>query len=147
MLLCSSAFSSALASGIISETVKTADAIKSCNIFTSRDDFALWDKTLEGFELLGVEVGFLRARLHKLVKLAIQSREMQESKRYTQATVEHNLADEDIRTPEMKLLEKHQVRMRLNIEMKALNMHWHAATKKKLMLLHLINILKTSFEY
>nr|XP_027112473.1 B3 domain-containing protein Os01g0234100-like isoform X2 [Coffea arabica] len=101
--------SCALASGIISETVKIADAIKSCKILTPQEDFALWDKTLEGFELLGMEVGFLRARLNKLVKLAMRSRKIQESKRYKQARIEHYFVTEEVETLEKKLKEKHQV--------------------------------------
>ncbi|KAL3515267.1 hypothetical protein ACH5RR_022169 [Cinchona calisaya] len=91
------------------DSVKIAEAIKSCKISTSHDDFALWDKTLAGFELPGMEVGFLRTRLEKLVKLAIQLGELQESERYKQAMVSHNLEEEEIRSLEMKLLEKHQL--------------------------------------
>ncbi|CAI9117467.1 OLC1v1018865C1 [Oldenlandia corymbosa var. corymbosa] len=62
--------SGSLAAKFISDTVKIADAIKSSNISTPQSDFALWDKTLAGFESLGIEVGFLRARVTKLSRLA-----------------------------------------------------------------------------
>ncbi|KAE8695358.1 B3 domain-containing protein [Hibiscus syriacus] len=59
--------------GIISETVRIADAIRGCKLTTSRDEFDRWDKTLKAFELLGVNVGFLRTRLQHLVNLAFES--------------------------------------------------------------------------
>lgn len=39
-----------LATGIILETIKIAEYISGCKISTSSDDFAMWDKTLEGIE-------------------------------------------------------------------------------------------------
>ncbi|KAL2460237.1 B3 domain-containing protein [Abeliophyllum distichum] len=71
-----------LAAGIISETTKIANYIKGCNLSTSSDDFATWDKTLEGFKVLGMDVGFLRSRLSYLVSIATKMRETLGSKRW-----------------------------------------------------------------
>lgn len=64
-----------LATGIILETIKIAEYISGCKISTSSDDFAMWDKTLEGIE------GFLRSWLSYLMSLAVEIRETSESKR------------------------------------------------------------------
>ena len=55
-----------LAAGIISETVTIADAIRASNLTTCRENFTNWSKTLKAFQELGMNVGFLRARLGKL---------------------------------------------------------------------------------
>lgn len=95
-----------LAAGIILKTVQIAEKIKACEISTPLEDFAVWDKTLEGFELLGMEVGFLRAQLNKLILFAIESEESPSAKRYMEA----------------KLVELQQVRTRLETEIQTLNM-------------------------
>ncbi|KAI4342354.1 hypothetical protein MLD38_026991 [Melastoma candidum] len=55
-----------LAAEMISETVNIAEAIGSCSASTPREEYEVWDRTLQGFELLGMKVAFLRARLEKL---------------------------------------------------------------------------------
>ncbi|CAK9150780.1 unnamed protein product [Ilex paraguariensis] len=87
-----------LVAGIISETVNIADAIKACKLSTSRDSFEAWDKTLKGFEALGMAVGFLRARLNRLVILSYETPMVIESKR-----LERMQAEEEMRTLEEKL--------------------------------------------
>ncbi|XP_009778964.2 B3 domain-containing protein Os01g0234100-like isoform X2 [Nicotiana sylvestris] len=100
-----------LAAGMITETVNIADAIRASNISTSRDYLEAWDNTLKGFECLGMEVGFLRARLNKLVSLSSEPQQILESKR--NELVE---AKEEMRNLETKLLKVKQVIKNLDSE-------------------------------
>lgn len=88
-----------LAAGIISETINIADAIRSCKICTSQDHFSTWEKTLKAFEVLGMNVGFLHARLEQLVNISVKS------KRYKEARLERAHAEEEKQTLEAKILE------------------------------------------
>ncbi|KAK9039654.1 hypothetical protein V6N11_014850 [Hibiscus sabdariffa] len=91
--------------GIISETVRIADAIRACKITTSRDEFDSWDKTLKAFELLGINVGFLRTRLQRLVNLAFESDGAADTRRYFEAKTERAQTENEIRNLEAKLTE------------------------------------------
>ncbi|XP_052184588.1 B3 domain-containing protein Os01g0234100-like isoform X2 [Diospyros lotus] len=86
-----------LIAGIISETVNIADAIKASKITTSRRHFTTWDKTLKAFEDMGMDVGFLRARLDRLLSLVIEQ-EVLEAKKLERSQVEA-----EMRTLEVKL--------------------------------------------
>ncbi|KAI3906623.1 hypothetical protein MKW98_009531 [Papaver atlanticum] len=60
-----------LVAGMICETVNISDAIQSSQVSsTSRDVFQLWRKSLEAFEHLDMNVGFLLPGLDELTKLA-----------------------------------------------------------------------------
>ncbi|KAL6963995.1 hypothetical protein U1Q18_035001 [Sarracenia purpurea var. burkii] len=111
---------STMAAGIISETANLADAIRACKISTSLDDFATLEKTLEALEMLGMDVGFLRARLSWLVGLALELTEAHGWKRYEEARVERDRIEEEIGLLERKILELKQGRSRLSDEMEAL---------------------------
>ncbi|CAK9181251.1 unnamed protein product [Ilex paraguariensis] len=87
-----------LVSGIISETINIADAIKACKLTTSRDDLEIWDETLKAFEALGMAVGFLRTRLNRLFSLSHETGKVIESKR-----LERMQAEEEMKTLEAKL--------------------------------------------
>ncbi|KAE8655147.1 AP2/B3-like transcriptional factor family protein isoform 3 [Hibiscus syriacus] len=90
---------------IISETVRIADAIRACKLSTSRDEFDSWDKTLKSFEMLGMNVGFLRTRVHRLVNLAFESEGAAEIRRNNEAKTERAQAENEIRNLEAKLTE------------------------------------------
>ncbi|CAL2279050.1 unnamed protein product [Prunus armeniaca] len=66
--------------GVISETINIADAIRPCKITTSEGYFSTWNKTLIAFEGLGMNVGFLRARLDQLAILASKSKRFKEAR-------------------------------------------------------------------
>ncbi|XP_074317886.1 B3 domain-containing protein Os01g0234100-like [Silene latifolia] len=60
--------------GIIMETITIADAIKDCASSMSIEDLPIWEQTLKmweqtlkGSELLGMKVGFLRAKLNLML--------------------------------------------------------------------------------
>ena len=81
-------------------------ALKNCICTTtSQHDFAIWDKALEASEMLGMEVGFLCARLNRLITLALEATEGLESKRYEEARVERDRAEEEMSSLVQKLLE------------------------------------------
>ncbi|KAM7250228.1 hypothetical protein ACFE04_022111 [Oxalis oulophora] len=82
--------------GTIREIVNIADALSNCKLTTSRDDFSCWEKFLKAFELLGMNVGFLVARLNKLVKLAFESEGGSSTRGYAaaEAKTEKNIAEE-----------------------------------------------------
>ncbi|KAL5557028.1 hypothetical protein UlMin_039264 [Ulmus minor] len=91
--------------GTITETVHIANAIKSCKLTTSRGDFAAWDKSLKAFELLGMNVGFLRARLCQLAGLAYDSEISMEARRYVESRTERARAELGLDNIETKLAE------------------------------------------
>lgn len=109
-----------LAAEIITQTVNIAEAIRACNLSTSQADYEIWDKTLKGFELLGMNVGFLRARLNRLMSLAFNSEESEESKRLQEVGIEQARAEEEIRTLELKLLTLKEAVERLDSEAESL---------------------------
>lgn len=96
---------SKLVAGIIGETVNVADAIKGCKLTTSWDEFAVWEKSLKSFELLGMKVGFIRHRLHKLRGLAFETQGASDFKNYLGAISKRIHAEDEIRNLEAKLVE------------------------------------------
>ncbi|XP_024165854.1 B3 domain-containing protein Os01g0234100 isoform X2 [Rosa chinensis] len=106
---------SSLVAGIISETVNLSDAIRACKITTSECDFWTWDRTLQASEMLGMNVGFLRARLDQLASLASKSKLCKE------ARLARDQAVKDMITLEAKLVRAREVINRLNFEIESLN--------------------------
>ncbi|CAL2279053.1 unnamed protein product [Prunus armeniaca] len=104
-----------LVAGVISETVNIADAIRACNITTPEGNFSTWDQTLKAFQGLGMNIGFLLARLDQLVSLASKS------KRFKEARLEKDQAEEEMRSLEAKLLEVKEAVSRLESEIETLN--------------------------
>ncbi|KAK3024511.1 hypothetical protein RJ639_043703 [Escallonia herrerae] len=91
-----------------------------CKLSTFIDGFSIWGKTLEAFEVLGMEVGFLRARLSQLVNLAFKSTESDESERHKEARLERDCAEDEMRSLNIKLSELKQAKVRLDDDMEAL---------------------------
>ncbi|XP_060168244.1 B3 domain-containing protein Os01g0234100-like isoform X3 [Lycium barbarum] len=104
-----------LAAGMITETVNIADAIRASKISTPREYLDTWDNTLKGFECLGMGVGFLRARLSKLVSLSCELKNILASKK-----VELAEAKEEMRNLEEKVLKVKQVIKNLDSDTEAL---------------------------
>ncbi|KAM7268759.1 hypothetical protein ACFE04_010925 [Oxalis oulophora] len=105
-----------LVAGIISETINIADAIRASKLTTSRDDFKIWDKTLKAFSDMGMNVGFLCARLEKLVNFPLVSKRMEE------AEVEKLCAEQEKKLLEGKLLDLNKKIIKLQSEIKTLEM-------------------------
>ncbi|KAK6798431.1 hypothetical protein RDI58_006134 [Solanum bulbocastanum] len=97
-----------LVAGMIFEVVNIADMVRACKLTTPRKEFDKWDKSLKSFELLGMNVGFLRTRLRWLLSLAFDSEGALDTKRYWDAKKEWSRAEDEIRNLEMKLEELKQ---------------------------------------
>ncbi|XP_076932716.1 B3 domain-containing protein Os01g0234100-like [Bidens hawaiensis] len=104
-----------LAAGVILQTVTVADAIRACKVGVTRDDFDTWDKTLKSFEELGMKVGFLRARISKLIGLLFESKELLETKKNEQVKVE-----DEMRIMSEKLCGLKDVMKNLDVEIETL---------------------------
>ncbi|KAL3526770.1 hypothetical protein ACH5RR_011426 [Cinchona calisaya] len=109
-----------LAAGIIFEAVSTADAIKACKVTTSRKEFDKWEKSLRSFELLGMNVGFLRARLRRLLSLAFDGEGALETKRYWEVITEQACTEDEIINLESKLVELKESCGKLDAEIETL---------------------------
>ncbi|KAF5206135.1 B3 domain-containing protein [Thalictrum thalictroides] len=107
-----------LAAGAISETVHIADAIQTSNVSTSEDNFIAWDKSLAALEQLGMNVGFLRARLQRLKSIAFESEI--DSKRYVEAQLGRDNMEKEVITVSGKLAELEKVLKMLDSEIKTL---------------------------
>ncbi|KAK6128682.1 hypothetical protein DH2020_037570 [Rehmannia glutinosa] len=94
-----------LAASVIVETVNIADAIRGCKLTTPRKEFEVWEKSLRSFELLGLNVGFLRARLGRLVSMAFESEDALDTRRYWDAQLDYGRTEDEIRNLEAKLVE------------------------------------------
>ncbi|KAK6923025.1 B3 DNA binding domain [Dillenia turbinata] len=91
--------------GVISETVNIADAISACKLTTTRHEFEVWDRTLKAFEQLGMSVGFLRTRLHRLKCLAFDTEDALYPKKYIEARTKKDGLEDEIQILEAKLVE------------------------------------------
>ncbi|KAL3814218.1 hypothetical protein ACJIZ3_015486 [Penstemon smallii] len=101
---------------IISETIDIANAIRTANLNTSLHQLECWEKTLKAFEDLGMEVGFLRARLHNLTIISSESQTIVESK------IKRALAKEGIRNLETTTLNAKALIGSLDAEDEVLNL-------------------------
>uniref|UniRef100_A0A7N0ZRV2 TF-B3 domain-containing protein n=1 Tax=Kalanchoe fedtschenkoi TaxID=63787 RepID=A0A7N0ZRV2_KALFE len=109
-----------LASEIISETVKIADTVRACKLSTPHEDYTIWDRTLEAFEMLGMEVAFIRARLKRIASIAFDSEEARESKLFRETVREKACVDEEITSLHLKLVELRRACRRLDAGAEAL---------------------------
>ncbi|KAK4847527.1 hypothetical protein QYF36_002964 [Acer negundo] len=101
--------------GMIAEIIDIADAIRASSITTSQSDFATWENTLKAFQMMGMKVGFLQARLEQLVNFTLKSERSR-----TDRLIERARADEARRILEGKLLEVRQAINRLDSEIETL---------------------------
>ncbi|KAK4486588.1 hypothetical protein RD792_006839 [Penstemon davidsonii] len=113
---------SILVTGIISETINIADAIRAVKSTTSLDRLESWDNTLKAFEDLGMVVGFLRARIQKLITLSNNAQAIIESK-----TNERDEAVEHMKSLMDKLVNVRELCRKLDAEI-----GYHTAKKGKL---------------
>lgn len=108
-----------LVAGIISETINIADAIKACNASTSFDDLHIWEKTLKGFELLGMNVSFLFAQLVLLLGVGSESDIIAESNSLRKARLDQARAAERMMALEAKLMELKENMKEIDLELTA----------------------------
>lgn len=94
-----------LVAGMIGETVSIANEIQNCKITTTKEEFETWDNSLKSFELLGMKVGFLRDRIHKLETIVFESEGALDIKKYVEAVNKHKRAEDEIKKVAAKLKE------------------------------------------
>ncbi|XP_059642917.1 B3 domain-containing protein Os01g0234100-like [Cornus florida] len=111
---------STLVTGFIIETVNISDAIRGCKLTTSLDEFANWEKTLKSFELVGMDVGFLRARLRRLKTLAFESEGALKAKRYLEAKTQRVEAENRIRDLKAELVQLKEVSEKIDADIETL---------------------------
>ncbi|KAJ8546151.1 hypothetical protein K7X08_018734 [Anisodus acutangulus] len=109
-----------LVAGMIFEVVNIADMIRACKLTTPRKEFDIWEKSLKSFELLGMNVGFLRTRLRWLLSLAFDSEGASDAKRYWEAKNEWSRAEDEICDLETKLKELKQASGKYGADVEAL---------------------------
>lgn len=105
---------------IISQTVQIADTLRACKLTTSRVEFTNWERTLKAFEVLGMNVGFLQARLDHLVSLAFDSEGAMYSRQYMEVTIERAHAEDEMRDLEDKLMELKAASERMDADIETL---------------------------
>ncbi|XP_021741644.1 B3 domain-containing protein Os01g0234100-like [Chenopodium quinoa] len=106
--------------GIIAETINIADAIKSCKkASTSHEDLRVWEKTLKGFEMLGMKVDFLVTHINQLLGIAVESDTADESNKLKESIIKRALAEERMKLLENKLTQLKDSMQKINFEMDA----------------------------
>uniref|UniRef100_J3KY14 TF-B3 domain-containing protein n=1 Tax=Oryza brachyantha TaxID=4533 RepID=J3KY14_ORYBR len=90
--------------GVIMETIIIAEGIRACKVNTSsHEDFLIWKKTLESFQLLGMNVVFLLKRVDDLLGLAAQPRDPSECDKYNEMKRERSRTGEKMKALESKM--------------------------------------------
>ncbi|XP_021751876.1 B3 domain-containing protein Os01g0234100-like [Chenopodium quinoa] len=98
-----------LIGGVIIETVTIADALRQCDLSTSKEEFAIWDKTLSALELLGMNNGFLRSHLHHLQRIVHDPEVATFKQRCLELCSENSRAEDEIRSLTARLAELKKV--------------------------------------
>ncbi|KAI3933938.1 hypothetical protein MKX01_029430 [Papaver californicum] len=91
--------------GIISETVKIADAIRSCKLIdTSKGELTVWKKSLGELEQLGMSISFLIPRLGELMQVSERAEYAENSMSYRESVIERKKYEQTIISLKMKHL-------------------------------------------
>ena len=114
---------SKLAAEIISETINIVDAIRACELLTPLADFEDWDNTLKGFELLGMNVQFLRARVARLMSIAMEAVAVKDPQRKSKVRLEQAHAEKEMDFLKLKLSKLKKTKERLDDEIEALKVN------------------------
>lgn len=107
-----------LVASSITETVSVAEAIRSCTRGTAR--VTAWDRTLKALEMLGMNVGFLRDRVKRLMCIEFDYENAEQ--RYREAEGERAHAEEEIRRMEERLKEMKEGNEKLVAEFESLKL-------------------------
>ncbi|KAL1801893.1 hypothetical protein ACET3Z_030540 [Daucus carota] len=89
--------------GVIFEIISIADAIRSSKT-RKCEDLKAWDNSLKAFEILGMKVGFLRARINKLLILSSDLEDALKRKIVEKAKAEEELEVLEIKRSRVKEL-------------------------------------------
>ncbi|TVU23023.1 hypothetical protein EJB05_32752 [Eragrostis curvula] len=100
--------------GVIMETINIAEGIRACKTKgSSREDLLIWRKTLESFELLGMDVAFLLKRVNAILGLF-----QTPSRGLSKLRLESALAAEKVKALELELSGVKDVLRKMDAEMK-----------------------------
>ncbi|KAK4760895.1 hypothetical protein SAY87_005788 [Trapa incisa] len=102
----------------ISETVSVADAIRACVRKTAR--VMAWNRTLKALEMLGMNVGFLRQRVKRLMSLHFDCENAE--RRYELAQGERTCVDEEIRKMEKRVKEIKEGKEKFSTEVESMKL-------------------------
>uniref|UniRef100_A0A0E0JG22 TF-B3 domain-containing protein n=1 Tax=Oryza punctata TaxID=4537 RepID=A0A0E0JG22_ORYPU len=104
--------------GVIMETINIAEGIRACGAGTSsQEDFLIWKKTLQSFELLGMNVAFLLKRVDDLLSLPDQRMDLSECGKYNELKLEQSRAGEKVKALESMMLTVKDVLKKIDAEM------------------------------
>ncbi|VAH24288.1 unnamed protein product [Triticum turgidum subsp. durum] len=108
-----------LAAGVIAETASIAEGIRSYPASSSSpEDLVAWKKTLESFELLGMDVSFMRKRVDELLFLLDAGpSDDHPSERYEEMKLERARAAEKVRALETKMASLKDALKEMDMEM------------------------------
>ncbi|XP_051223958.1 B3 domain-containing protein Os01g0234100 isoform X2 [Lolium perenne] len=107
-----------LAVGVIMETINIAEGIRACKAHaSSHEDFVVWKKTLESFELLGMNVAFLIKRIDDLLSLPAPSRDLAEHEEYIEMKLERARAEEKMKELDSKMSAVKVALKKIDVEM------------------------------
>ncbi|GJN09445.1 hypothetical protein PR202_ga27452 [Eleusine coracana subsp. coracana] len=87
--------------GVIMDIINIAKSIRMG--VSPREDFLIWKKTLESFELLGMNVAFMIKRINNLLGLPTLSRDLPECKKYKDLKLKQACAKEKVEALELHL--------------------------------------------
>ncbi|CAO2147768.1 unnamed protein product [Urochloa humidicola] len=110
--------------GVIMETISIAEGIRACKVQTasSRDDLLIWKKTLESFELLGMNVAFLLKRISDLLGLPADGlRDLSECQKYRELKSERARAEEKVEALQFRLSSVKGVLQKMDAEMEEMD--------------------------
>uniref|UniRef100_A0A0A9DLZ2 Uncharacterized protein n=1 Tax=Arundo donax TaxID=35708 RepID=A0A0A9DLZ2_ARUDO len=100
------------------ETINIAEGIRACRAqASSREDLLIWKKTLESFELLGMNVAFLLKHVNALLSLSTQPRDLSECQKYKELKLERSLAGEKMNALELMLSNVKDMLQKMDAEM------------------------------
>ncbi|XP_044455616.1 B3 domain-containing protein Os01g0234100 isoform X3 [Triticum aestivum] len=107
-----------LAVGVIMETINIAEGIRACKAHaSSHEDFVIWKKTLEAFELLGMNVKFLLKRIDDLLSLSALPRDPAEHEGYKEMKLERARAGAKMKELESMMSSVKDTLKKMDVEM------------------------------
>lgn len=114
--------------GVIMETINIAEGIRACKAESScHEDLLIWKKTLESFELLGMDVAFLLKRVNALLGLQTPSRNLSECEKYKELRLESAHVAEKVKAFELQLSSVKSVLQKMDADMQEME----SSVKKK----------------
>ncbi|RLN24194.1 B3 domain-containing protein [Panicum miliaceum] len=107
--------------GVIMETISIAEGIRACKAQASScEDLVIWKKTLESFELMGMNVAFLLKRINNLLGLPAGPRDLLECQKYKELKSERAHAGEKVKGLELTLSNVKGVLQKMDAEMEGM---------------------------